>query len=195
MGTWWALRHRSSPINPTQVRTVAVIPFQNIGSDKEIDFLRFALPDEIATQLSYAPSLSIRPFDTTSKYAVHDADLQTIGREMRVTNIVTGHYLKEGDQLQVTLEAIDVENNRTLWRDTLNLASQNLIAMREQVEAKVRQSLIPILGASAASGGTTHPKNEEAYDLYLRSSAVPHDPAPNKQAIAMLERSVGFPRS
>jgi len=50
VGTWWALRHRSSPINPTQVRTVAVIPFQNIGSDKEIDFLRFALPDEIATR-------------------------------------------------------------------------------------------------------------------------------------------------
>jgi len=124
VGTWWALRHRSSPINPTQVRTVAVIPFQNIGSDKEIDFLRFALPDEIATQLSYAPSLSIRPFDTTSEYAVHDADLQTIGREMRVTNIVTGHYLKEGDQLQVTLEAIDVENNRTLWRASSSRASK-----------------------------------------------------------------------
>src|SRR5439155_6420769 len=89
-------------------------------------------------------------------------------------------------------EAIDVENNRTLWRDTLNLASQSLIAIREQVEAKVRQSLVPVLGASAASVGATHPKNEEAYDLYLRSAAVPHDPAPNKQAIAMLERSVGL---
>lgn len=95
--------------------------------------------------------------------------------------------------MQVTLEAIDVENNRTLWRDTLNLASQNLIAMREQVEAKVRQSLVPVLSASAtASAGTTHPKNEEAYDLYLRSAAVPYDPTPNKQAIAMLERSVGL---
>jgi len=94
VGAWWALRHRSSAISPTQARTVAVIPFQNIGSDKEIDFLRFAIPDEIATELSYTPSLSIRPFDTTSKYAVQGADLQTVGREMRVTNIVTGHTLK-----------------------------------------------------------------------------------------------------
>ena len=38
----------------------------------------------------------------------------------------------------------------------------------------------------------THPKNEEAYDLYLRSIALPHDPQPNKDAIAMLERSVGM---
>jgi hypothetical protein len=38
----------------------------------------------------------------------------------------------------------------------------------------------------------THPKSEEAYDLYLRSIAVPHDPLPNKDAIAMLERAVGL---
>jgi len=39
---------------------------------------------------------------------------------------------------------------------------------------------------------STHPKNEEAYDLYLRSIALPHDPQPNKEAIAMLERAVGL---
>ena len=38
----------------------------------------------------------------------------------------------------------------------------------------------------------TRPKNEEAYDLYLRSIALPHDPLPNKDAIAMLERAVGL---
>jgi tetratricopeptide (TPR) repeat protein len=57
----------------------------------------------------------------------------------------------------------------------------------------VRQGLVPALGAGADSAeGATRPKNEEAYDLYLRSIAVPHDPAPNKDAIAMLERAVGL---
>ena len=42
---------------------------------------------------------------------------------MRVTDVVTGHYLKEGNQLEITLEAVDVENNRTLWRDTLNVVA------------------------------------------------------------------------
>jgi tetratricopeptide (TPR) repeat protein len=60
-----------------------------------------------------------------------------------------------------------------------------------EITAKVRQGLIPALGAGAGSAeGATRPKNEEAYDLYLRSIAVPHDPAPNKDAIAMLERAV-----
>ena len=49
--------------------TIAVLPFQNLGADKEDDFLRMALPDEIATTLSSVRTLSIRPFSTTTKYA------------------------------------------------------------------------------------------------------------------------------
>ncbi len=195
----WQARHRdvaptaAGTVNPT---TVAVLPFQNLASDKDTDFLRLALPDEIATALSYVHSLSIRPFATTSKYTAQNLDLQQAGREMRVTDIVTGHYLKEGDQLQITLEAVDVENNRTVWRDTLNVAALDMIAMRGQITMKVRQGLVPALGASTGSVQTdTHPKNEEAYDLYLRSVSVPHDPAPNKEAIAMLERSLGVDAS
>ena len=192
---YWQSRHRVTPTassaNPT---TVAVLPFQNMGADKDVDFLRLALPDEIATDLSYLRTLSIRPFATTSKYtAVAGLDLQQAGREMHVTDIVTGHYLKEGDQLEITLEAVDVENNRTLWRDTLNVAAPDMIAMRNQITAKVRQGLVPALGAGTDSGAArTHPTNEAAYDLYLRSISLPHDPLPNKDAIAMLERAVGM---
>jgi tetratricopeptide (TPR) repeat protein len=112
---------------------------------------------------------------------------------MRVTDVVTGHYMKQGDQLQITLEAVDIADNRTLWRDTMTVAAPDMIAMRSQITAKVRQGLVPALGAGNESSETaSHPRNEEAYDLYLRSLAMPHDPQPNKDAIAMLERSVGL---
>src|SRR5438876_3819566 len=187
-------KHRtSSPVSSATLTTVAVIPFQTLGSEKDADFLRLALPDEIATALSYVHSLSIRPFTTTSKYSSQSLDLQQAGREMRVTDIVTGHYMREGNQLQITLEAVDVENNRTMWRDTLNVAALDMISMRSQITAKVREGLVPALGAAMSSAEAgTRPKNEEAYDLYLRSVSVPHDPAPNKEAIVMLERAVGM---
>jgi tetratricopeptide (TPR) repeat protein len=112
---------------------------------------------------------------------------------MGVTSIVTGHYLAEGNQLEITLEAVDVANNRSVWRDTISVAAADRIAMREQIISKVRQGLVPLLGGSSVSGEAgTRPKSEEAYDLYLRSIAVPHDAAPNKDAIAMLERAVGI---
>jgi len=191
---FWLSKRKAVPAaSSASPTTVAVLPFQNMGSDKDADFLRLALPDEIATALSYMRSLSIRPFATSSKYTAAGLDLQQVGRDMRVTDIVTGHYMKQGDQLQITLEAVDVENNRTLWRDTLNVAAPDMIAMRAQITAKVREGLVPALGAGTDSAETsTRPNNEEAYDLYLRSLALPHDPGPNKEAIAMLERAVGL---
>jgi len=190
----WFVRQRAGPvIVKTSQRTVAVLPLQDLGSDKDVDFLRLALADEIATDLSYIRSLSIRPFATTSKYDSPTIDLQEAGKAMHVTDVVTGHYMKQGDQLQITLEAVDISDNRTLWRDTMTVATADMIAVRGQITARVRQGLVPALGAGADSGeGGTHPKNEEAYDLYLRSISVPHDPEPNKEAIAMLERAVGL---
>ena len=192
----WQFRRRDTAPGRTNPTVIAVLPFQNMSTDQATDFLRLALPDEIATTLSYVPSLSIRPFATTSRYVGTNVDLQQAGREMRVTDIVTGHYLKAADLLQITLEAVDVENNRTKWRETLNVPAADMIATRAEVTAKVRQGLVPALGAATArEEAGTHPRNEEAYDLYLRSFSVPHDPEPNKAAIAMLEKSVGLDSS
>jgi serine/threonine protein kinase/tetratricopeptide (TPR) repeat protein len=173
--------------------TIAVLPFQNLGDDKEDDFLRMALPDEVATTLSSVRTLSIRPFATTAKYSAGDVDVEQAGKAMHVGRIVMGHYQKVRDQLQLTMQAVDVPDNRVLWQETMNVPSADLVAMRGQVTSRVRQGLIPALGATnAADDGGTRPTNEEAYDLYLRSVALAHDGDQNGQAVRMLERSVGL---
>ena len=190
---WRSKNPAVSPVDSASPRAIAVLPFQNAGSDTNTDFLRLALPDEIANTLSYVPSFSIRPFATTSRYNGPNVDLQQAGREMGVISIVTGHYHTEGNQLEVTLEAVDVANNRSIWRETINVGVSDKIAMREQITSRVRQGLVPLLGGSVASGeAATRPKSEEAYNLFLRSVAMAHDPGPNKEAIKMLERAVGI---
>ena len=183
----------ASPAESASARAIAVLPFENVGADKETDFLRFALPDEVATTLSYVPSFSIRPFAATRRYSGPNVDLGQAGREMGVTSIVTGHYLTAGDQLEVTLEAVDVVNNRSVWRDTISVSAQDKIAMRDLLTSRIRQGLVPVLGGLLASGEAgTHPRNEEAYDLYLRSIGMAHDVAPNKDAIGMLEKATSI---
>ena len=166
LGLWYAIeRHGPSPVRAGQT-TVAVLPFQNIGSDSNADYLRLALPDVIATTLSYSPALAVRPFGSTSKYADRQVDAQTAGSELRVATVVTGHFLREGDHLQVTLEAIDVENNRIIWRESVTGKPQEMIALQEEIRVKVERGLVPQLGgASPATSQGTKPKNEEAYDL------------------------------
>jgi serine/threonine protein kinase len=171
--------------------SIAVLPFQNLGSDKSADFLKLALPDEIVTTLSYAPSLAIRPFAATRKYDKPDTDPQTAGRELRVDRVLSGHYLQEAGRIQVTMEVMDTEKNQVVWRDTLATAATDLIGLQQQITSRLNQRLLPLLGAaSGAAEGSTRPKNAEAYDLYLRSAAVPREGEPNKTAIELLKRAV-----
>jgi len=190
---WWATHRPASSPSAGHQTTLAVLPFQNLGADPSTDYLRLALPDEVITTLSYIPTLAIRPFAATQRYAKGDVDPQAAGRELRVSDVLTGHFQKEGDQLRVTLEVVDAESNRLVWRDTSSAAASDLIGLREQISGRLRQGLFPLLGGSTAGeAAATHPRNAEAYDLYLRSKPFTSDPEPNKEALAMLERAVGL---
>jgi len=192
VGAWW-LKHRAAAASAVNKNTIAVLPLQNMNGDFSVDYLRFALADELANVLTYTRGLDVRPSGVTRKYTGADLDPQQVGRELHVATIVTGHFLKQGNQLLLTLEGVDVATDRVLWQTTLNASAQDLIALQNQMATQVRQGLLPLLGASGGFLETsTRPKSQEAYDLYLRSTAVPHDPAPNKDAIEMLERVVSL---
>ncbi|HLY60404.1 MAG TPA: protein kinase [Terriglobia bacterium] len=192
--TWWAMRRTALPPATRNGQTsVAVLPFQNMGGDQTNDYLRMALPDEITTTLTYVPSLAIRPFATMAKYANGNFDPQTAGHDLKVADVITGHFAREGDELRVTLEAVDVESNRLLWRDEVSVPAKDMIGLRKQLTTRVQQGLVPVIGGAAGNASNaTAPRNPEAYDLFLRSLAVGHDPTPNKDAIKMLEQAVSL---
>jgi len=188
VGTWW-FKHRTG--SAASNHAIAVLPLQNLNGDFSVDYLRFALADEIANVLTYSRILDVRPSNMTAKYVSADVDAQKVGRELHVANVVTGHFIKQGTHLLVTLEAIETGSERVLWQTNLNGSMQDLISLQEQLAKQVRQGLLPILGAAGGFLETsTRPSNQEAYDLYLRSVAASHDPAPNREAIRSLESAV-----
>ncbi len=189
VGAWWFKQRQAGGGAPKN--TIAVLPLQNMNNDISVEFLRFALADEIANTLTYTRTLDVRPSAITRKFTGNDVDPQRAGREVHVANVVAGHFIKQGDHLLITLEAIQVEGNRLLWQTTVRAPDQDLIALQAQMAAQIRQGLLPALGATGDFLDTgTRPKNAEAYDLYLHSLALPHDAGPNKDAIAVLEHVV-----
>jgi len=185
-----ALWYKHGAAGGAAKNTIAVLPLQNVNGDISVDFLRFALADEIASTLTYTPTLDVRPSSLTRAYGATD-DPQKAGRELHVATIVTGHFLKQGDNLMVTLEAIDVQNNRLIWQTSFTAPAQNLIALQNGLASQVRQGLLPVLGAtSGIMAASSRPKDPQAYDLYLHSLALPHNTAGNKDAIAVLEHVV-----
>ena len=192
VGAWW-FKHRAGMGGGAAKNTVAVLPLQNMNGDISVEFLRFALADEIANVLTYTRTLDVRPSSITRKYVGNDVDPQAVGREVHVANLLTGHFLKQGDRLLITLEAIQVDGNRLLWQTTVTAPAQDLIALQTEIATQMRQGLLPALGAAGGFLDTgTRPRDPEAYDLYLHSLALTHDPQPNKDAIAVLEHVVGM---
>jgi eukaryotic-like serine/threonine-protein kinase len=188
VGAWW-FKHRVTAVKDT-TRTIAVLPLQNVNNDAESEFLRFALADEIANALTYAHSLEIRPSTATQKYG-DESDPAKAGRELGVSTVVVGHFLRQGKTVQVTLEAVDVKDNKVIWTGTLTSPTDNLIDLRNQMAKKVRLELVPALGINQAAVETASaPANRDAYDAYLRTLAIPHEVKSNKAAIAILEKVV-----
>ncbi|HEY7617555.1 MAG TPA: protein kinase, partial [Terriglobales bacterium] len=191
VGTWW-FKNRAGR-TPALLNTIAVLPLKNINNDANSEYLRFALADEIANGLTYARSLEIRPSSATQKYANKDVDAKEVGKELHAAIVLTGHFVRQGDKLIITLEAIDTRNDKLLWQNTMQSPAENLIVMQSQLSTQVRESLLPRLGAAGSVQDTARPPaNPEAYDLYLRSVSVARDPGPNKEAMVMLERVVGM---
>jgi eukaryotic-like serine/threonine-protein kinase len=193
VGAWW-FKHRKPPVPAVAKNTIAVLPLQNMTSDPNVEYLRFALADEIASVLTYNRGLDVRPTASTRKYVSAEVDPQQAGHELRVANVVTGHYMRQGDHLLVTLQAVNVVSNSVTWQSPqITAPSQDFIALQEAMTKQVRSGLLSALGAGNEYLETsTAPKNQEAYDLFLRSAAVPHDEKTNKEAITMLERAVGL---
>jgi TolB-like protein len=190
VAAWW-LKQRRMAGGGAPKNTIAVLPLQNMNNDISVEFLRFALADEIANTLTYTRRLDVRPSAITRKFVGNDVDPQQAGKEVHVANVITGHFLKQGNRLLITLEAIQVEGNKLLWQTNVTAPAQDLIALQAQMAAQMRQGLLPALGIAGGFLDTgTRPKNPEAYDLYLHSLALPHDAGPNKDAIAVLEHVV-----
>src|SRR5258708_3865520 len=190
VGAYW-VKHRSMA-NAEVQNAIAVLPLQNINGDFAVDYLRFALADELTSVLTYSRSLEVRPTSATRKYVGPDLDPRNVGQQLQVGRLLTGRFSRMGDQLSVTLEAIDVSNDRLLWQVTVSAPVNDLITLQSQLSTQVQQGLLPVLGGAGGAYNTaSRPKSQEAYDLYLHSLALPHDPQPNKDAIAVLEHVVG----
>ncbi len=189
VGAYW-FKHRSV-VSLQEANAIAVLPLQNMNGDFAVDYLRYALADELTSALTYSRSLEVRPSSVTRKYVEVDLDPRKVGQELRVGKLLTGHFMRQGEQLTVTLEAIDVTNDRLLWQANVTSAVNDVISLQNKLTTQVEQGLLPVLGAGGGELSTaSRPKSQEAYDLYLHSLALPHDVAPNKDAIAVLEHVV-----
>ena len=178
---------------PTRLKVIAVLPFNNQGSGPELEFLRYAIANDLVTDLSHIRSVSVRPFASTSKYATQPSDPVKIGRELRVSHVLAGGYLREGPNLLITMELVDVARNEPVWRDEVTISGSDLLDLRSELADRTTGGLVPALNLlSAAAKEIPKPHDPRAFELYFHSVGFSRDPQPNVVAIKNLEESVSL---
>ena len=151
---------------------MAILPFTNIRQDKDNDFLGFALSDEIINQLGYLKSIVVRPAGSVRKYQGNQADLNQVGSDLDVQLVLTGSYLREGDELRLSTELIDLKKNERLWNKTVQVPYDNVFKIQKDISDDIvdglKYELEPDEKTLLNNDSNVDPI---AYDYYLRSKS------------------------
>jgi len=182
-------RARHSTTTPVVTRRLAVLPFQNLAHDPASDFLGFSLADAIINRLGYVNQLTIRPSYAVQKYRTDIPDIQQVAKNLGVDTLLTGSFIREGDNLRVSYELVDAVGNRILRQGTVDVKYQNLLAVQDDVSAQVISALALTLSpAETQSLHTQQAIPPLAYEYYLRGVDL-YSRADFPMAIRMLEKS------
>jgi DNA-binding winged helix-turn-helix (wHTH) protein/TolB-like protein/Tfp pilus assembly protein PilF len=183
------LRSGRISLRPNPPRTLAVLPFRNLKSDAESQFLSYSLADAIINRLGYVNEISVRPSSYVAKYRDGDVDPRVVARELHADAVLTGNYIKEGDRLRVSAELVDVAKAEVLWHDTLDVPYDQLLTVQDRVAESVLRGLrLRILPEEAQRLKQSAPKNPIAYEYFLRAQGVPDF----RLAIQLLEKSLAL---
>jgi TolB-like protein/Tfp pilus assembly protein PilF len=154
---------------PAYGKSVAVLPFENLSSDKENAFFAQGIQDEIITTLSKISGLRVISRTSTERYKSAPENLPEIARELRVTNILEGSVQKSGDRVHINVQLIQADTDAHLWAQSYDRQLIDIFGVEAEVAKSIADSLQATLSPQEkARVETKATNNPDAYVLYLR---------------------------
>jgi DNA-binding winged helix-turn-helix (wHTH) protein/TolB-like protein len=181
--------HSARKQSTGQPHRLAVLPFQNLRANTETDFLGFSLADAVITKLGYISELSVRPSYAVQKYKAQAIDTRRIASELNVDTLLTGTYLREGDDLRITCQLVDIKTQNILWKGEYHLKYEKLLMVQDSVAGQIINGLELTLSPSeVARLQQDKVVTPLAYEYYLRGIDL-YSTSDFPMAIKMLEKS------
>jgi DNA-binding winged helix-turn-helix (wHTH) protein/TolB-like protein len=150
-------------------RSLAILPFHNSGQDSGSDFLGFSLADVLITKLAYVGSLSVRPSAAIEKYRAADIDLQKVAADLKVDTLLTGSFIRDGDNLRIIYQLVDAKTEKILAQGVIDLKYENLLAVQDKVTSQLISELQLSLSPSEAERLKPEgPVRPLAYEYFLQ---------------------------
>jgi serine/threonine protein kinase/Tfp pilus assembly protein PilF len=169
LGTWFYQRTRS--FSPTE-RSIAVLPFENLSSDKENAYFAEGIQDEILTRLSKITDLKVISRTSTQHYKSAPENLPEIAKQLGVAHILEGSVQKSGDAVRVNVQLIKAATDSHLWSETFDRKMTDIFSVESEVSKAIADQLRAKLTGQEQEVLAAKPTdNPQAYDAYLRGLA------------------------
>jgi TolB-like protein/Tfp pilus assembly protein PilF len=152
-----------------RIRSLAVLPLENLSGDTAQDYFADGMTDELITQLAHVSALRVISRSSVMTYKHLHKPLAEIARELDVQAVVEGSVFRSGDRVRLSAQLIRVPADANLWAqsyegdisDSLALQSKVAQAIAGQIQATLSLEEQPALGKSRVV-------NPQAYEAYLK---------------------------
>jgi TolB-like protein/DNA-binding winged helix-turn-helix (wHTH) protein/Tfp pilus assembly protein PilF len=164
---FWLFRSRGRA--PASVRSLAVLPLENLSADASQNYFADGMTDELITDLAQISALRVISRTSVMAYKGARKPLPQIARELNVDAVVEGTVLRSGDQVRITAQLIDASTDKHLWSQSYegelrdSLALQNTVA--RAIADQIRINLTPQEQAALKNVKIVNP---QAYESYLK---------------------------
>lgn len=195
VGTALARRSRGDGEDASGVRTLAVLPFLNVGGDSTQEYLADGITDELATAFGKMPGVRVAARTGAYRYRDRqDVDPREVGRTLGVGLVLQGSIRSSGQRLRASAHLSDAKDGQEVWSEDFDRDAKDLFTLESDLAAAITGALASRLSSRPANAptarvaqGTTNP---DAYRLYLRGQFLLLQRRTLPQAIGIFQQAI-----
>jgi TolB-like protein/DNA-binding winged helix-turn-helix (wHTH) protein/Tfp pilus assembly protein PilF len=148
------------------IDSVAVMPFVNVSGDPNTEYLSDGISESIINSLS--PNLKVIALNSVLRYKGKQTDPQTVGRELNVRAVLMGHVTQRGDDLTISVELVDVRDNRHLWGQQYDRKLSGIVAVPTEIAQDISEKLrLRLSGEEKKRLTRRYTQSGDAFQLYM----------------------------
>ncbi len=159
--------------NGSGEKSVAVLPFVNMSADSENEYFADGIAEEIITALMQLPELRVVARTSSFSFKGKNEDLRTIGELLHVRTVLTGSVRRDGGNVRITVQLVDVADGFQLWSQRYDRRFTDIFAIQDEIATAIATRLEVTLSAGADARLVKPSTGSlDAYDLYLKGRAA-----------------------
>ncbi|PYS56670.1 MAG: hypothetical protein DMF76_24310 [Acidobacteria bacterium] len=163
------IRNARSGSTSKTIESVAVLPFNNLSNDPELDYLSEGITENLINRLSQVSRLKIIAHNSVFRYKGKQVDPQKVGGELGVQAILIGRLEARGGELSISGELVDARDGTHLWGDHYERKLSDLQSLQGELAQDMASALrLQLSGEEKTRFGQGYTRNAEAYQLYIK---------------------------